>query len=70
MHILRGPRQVGKSTDLKLLAERALGDTPRQVVYLALDLLEGQPAAELARTVERACELAGGGAEAATAAAR
>jgi predicted AAA+ superfamily ATPase len=24
VHILRGPRQVGKSTDLKLLAQRAL----------------------------------------------
>ncbi len=61
VHILRGPRQVGKSTDLKLIAERALaeGYAPRQVVYLALDLLEGQPAEELTRTVERAYELAG-----------
>jgi predicted AAA+ superfamily ATPase len=61
IHILRGPRQVGKSTDLKLLVERALdaGRAPRSVVYLALDLLEGQPHAELARTVVRAKDLAG-----------
>jgi uncharacterized protein len=61
VHILRGPRQVGKSTDLKLIAERALADgyQPRQVVYLALDLLEEQPAEELTRTIERAYELAG-----------
>ena len=61
VHVLRGPRQVGKSTDLKLIAERALteGYAPRQVVYLALDLLEEQPAEELTRTIERAYELAG-----------
>lgn len=62
VHILRGPRQVGKSTDLKLIAERALaeGYRPRQVVYLALDLLEGEGATALIRTVERAYALAGG----------
>lgn len=61
IHILRGPRQVGKSTDLKLLVQRAIdaGRDPRSVVYLALDLLEGQPHAELARTVRRAKDLAG-----------
>lgn len=61
IHVLRGPRQVGKSTDLKLLVDRALsgGRSPRSVVYLALDLLEGQAAAEMARTVRRAKELAG-----------
>jgi uncharacterized protein len=61
VHILRGPRQVGKSTDLKLLVERALaaGFEPRSIVYLALDLLEGQHLAELAATVERARDLAG-----------
>lgn len=61
IHILRGPRQVGKSTDLKLLVERAIdaGRDPRSIVYLALDLLEGQPHAELARTVVRAKQLAG-----------
>jgi uncharacterized protein len=61
IHILRGPRQVGKSTDLKLLVERALvsGFEPRSIVYLALDLLEGQHLAELAVTVERAKDLAG-----------
>jgi uncharacterized protein len=63
VHVLRGPRQVGKSTDLKLLVERALAERrdPRSVVYLALDLLEGQNFAELARTVRRAKELAGDG---------
>ena len=61
VHILRGPRQVGKSTDLKLLVERTLqtGRDPRSVVYLALDLIEGQPHAELAETILRAKALAG-----------
>lgn len=61
VHVLRGPRQVGKSTDLKLLVRRALGSAapPRHVVYLSLDLLENQPAAELVRVVSRALELAG-----------
>ena len=61
VHILRGPRQVGKSTDLKLLVSRALreGIAPRGVVYLSLDLLEDQPPAELVATVGRALELAG-----------
>jgi uncharacterized protein len=60
IHILRGPRQVGKSTDLKLLVERALtgGAAPRSVVYLALDLLQGRHISELAGTVERALDLA------------
>jgi len=60
IHILRGPRQVGKSTDLKLLVERALarGSEPRSIVYLALDLLEGRHLSELAATVERAIDLA------------
>jgi len=63
VHILRGPRQVGKSTDLKLLVARALGAgfAPRRVVYLSLDLLEGQAPAVLADTVDRAYELAGAG---------
>ena len=61
IHILRGPRQVGKSTDLKLLVQRAIdaGRPPRSIIYLALDLLEGQAHAELARTVVRAKDLAG-----------
>ena len=61
IHILRGPRQVGKSTDLKLLVERALagGLQARAVVYLALDLLEGRHLSELAATVRRALDLAG-----------
>jgi hypothetical protein len=60
VHTIRGPRQVGKSTDLKLLAERALKERyqPRQVIYLALDLLEDQPIAALARQIERAKALA------------
>ena len=56
IHTLRGPRQVGKSTDLKLLVERALaeGHEPRSIVYLTLDLIEGERLAELAETVTRA----------------
>ncbi len=61
VHVLRGPRQVGKSTDLKLIARRALHREvpPRRVIYLSLDLLEGQPPGALVETVERALELAG-----------
>lgn len=60
IHTLRGPRQVGKSTALKLLVERALEDSPdeRRIAYLALDLLEGQPRQELAATIVRVRELA------------
>ncbi len=63
VHVVRGPRQVGKSTDLKLLVERALagGAPARSVVYLALDLLQGQHLSELAATVRRALDLAGHG---------
>lgn len=63
IHVLRGPRQVGKSTDLKLLVRRALnaGAEPRRVVYLSLDLLEDQPPAALVESVDRAIELAGAG---------
>ncbi len=63
VHILRGPRQVGKSTDLKLLVARALreGLPPGRVVYLSLDLLEDQSASELVESVERALFLAGAG---------
>lgn len=62
IHTVRGPRQVGKSTDLKLIAERALAAeySPRSIIYLALDLLEDQPLEEVARTVERAKSLAAG----------
>ncbi len=62
VHVLRGPRQAGKSTDLKLLVGRALaaGVEPRQVVYLSLDLLEDQPPSALVESVNRALELAGG----------
>ena len=59
VHTLRGPRQVGKSTALKLLVEQAVEEwEPRRVAYLALDLLEGRPTAELAATVRRTKELA------------
>jgi predicted AAA+ superfamily ATPase len=56
VHVVRGPRQVGKSTDLKLLVQRAVaeGRAARSVVYLTLDLIEGQPHAELAETIRRA----------------
>ncbi|HEX3691990.1 MAG TPA: ATP-binding protein [Solirubrobacteraceae bacterium] len=61
IHTLRGPRQVGKSTDLKLLVERALGESiqARSIVYLALDLLEGRHLSELAASVRRALDLSG-----------
>jgi hypothetical protein len=64
LHTLRGPRQVGKSTDLKLLVQRALeeGRRPRQVIYLQVDLLYGQPIAELDATVDTAKRLARAGA--------
>ena len=60
-HVVRGPRQVGKSTGLKLLAERAhqSGLDGRQLIYLALDLLEDQPLEEAARTITRAKQLSG-----------
>lgn len=60
IHILRGPRQVGKTTELKLLVARALaqGRPARSIVYLTLDLIEGLPHAELAATVTRAKALA------------
>jgi len=56
IHVLRGPRQVGKSTDLKLLIDRALdeGHDARSVIYLTLDLIEDQPHAELAAAIKRA----------------
>ncbi len=62
IHVARGPRQVGKSTDLKLLVRRALdaGFDPRRIVYLSLDLLEDQPPATLVESVDRALELAAG----------
>lgn len=61
IHVLRGPRQVGKSTDLKLLVRRGLaaGMAPRNIVYLSLDILEGQPLPVLHESIRRALELAG-----------
>jgi uncharacterized protein len=63
VHVLRGPRQAGKSTDLKLLVQRALGGgaEPRQIVYLSLDLLEDRPPSALVESVNRALDLAVGG---------
>jgi uncharacterized protein len=63
LHTLRGPRQVGKSTDLKLLARRALGKgfDRRQVLYLTLELLEGQSLVDVAETIKRARTMARGG---------
>jgi hypothetical protein len=60
VHVLRGPRQVGKTTDLKLLVQRALTEKhdARSILYLTLDLIEGQPHAELAETIVRAKALA------------
>jgi predicted AAA+ superfamily ATPase len=62
IHTIRGPRQVGKSTDLKLLVQRALreGRDRRDVIYLPLDLLEGLPVASVARTIDRARSVAAG----------
>ncbi|MGH7883547.1 MAG: ATP-binding protein, partial [Candidatus Dormibacteraceae bacterium] len=58
---IRGPRQVGKSTLLKLLARRAMEEGRRagQVIYLTLDLLRGRPLTELDAAVARAKELSG-----------
>lgn len=62
VHVLRGPRQVGKSTDLKLLVRRALeeGIGAERIAYLSLDALEDQPLSALVESVIRALELAGG----------
>lgn len=65
-HVVRGPRQVGKSTGLKLLVRRCIGQDgidPRRVVYVNLDLLEDQPVQELAASVMRAKKLAASGDE-------
>jgi uncharacterized protein len=63
LNTIRGPRQVGKSTLLKLLVQRALGEgrRPGDVIYLTLDLLQNQPLTELDVTVARAKELSGAG---------
>ncbi len=61
VHVVRGPRQVGKSTALKRLASRALEAThePRRVIYLAADLIEDEPPSALYSSLVRAKELAG-----------
>ncbi|MGH2944785.1 MAG: ATP-binding protein [Solirubrobacteraceae bacterium] len=60
IHTIRGPRQVGKTTDLKLIVRNAVaaGRPGRSVIYLSLDLLAGQPIAELESTVREAKRLA------------
>jgi hypothetical protein len=61
IHTLRGPRQVGKSTDLKILVRSALarGVAARDIVYVSFEPLIGQPVAEAVATVTRAKDLAG-----------
>ena len=62
IHVVRGPRQVGKSTGLKLLVRRALAGSPApKVTYVTLDLLEDQPITEVAATIARAKALTGTG---------
>lgn len=60
VHVVRGPRQVGKSTGLKMLVRRALaeGIPPTQVIYLSLDLLEGASLGDFAASVRQAKQLA------------
>jgi predicted AAA+ superfamily ATPase len=59
VHVVRGPRQVGKSTELKLLARRALaaGRSATDVLYVTLDLLAGEASSHVVDTVRRAKEL-------------
>lgn len=59
VHVVRGPRQVGKSTELKLLAKRALaeGRRPADVLYLTLDLLTGESSDAIVEAVRRAKDL-------------
>jgi uncharacterized protein len=61
VHIVRGPRQVGKSTSLKRLVVRALENSydRHHIIYLAGDLLEGQSPTDLYVSVMRAKHLAG-----------
>lgn len=61
VHVLRGPRQVGKSTDLKLLVRRAreAGVPARNILYLSLDVMQDRPASDLVATVGRALVLSG-----------
>jgi len=59
VHVVRGPRQVGKSTEMKLLAKKALagGRRATDVLYVTLDLLAGEGSASAVDTVRRAKEL-------------
>ncbi len=61
VHIVRGPRQVGKSTAAKDLIARAGEDLdPTRVIYLALDELRDAPIADVTATIRRAKVLATG----------
>ena len=62
IHTLRGPRQVGKSTDLKLLVRRALreGLSPRSICYLSLDVLQDVALAGVVEAFLSLTRLAGG----------
>ncbi|MGH7882222.1 MAG: ATP-binding protein [Candidatus Dormibacteraceae bacterium] len=59
LHTIRGPRQVGKSTTLKLIVDRTLknGWSPRAVMYITADLLIGQPPSALYEAVLRVKEM-------------
>jgi predicted AAA+ superfamily ATPase len=61
IHVVKGPRQVGKSTDLKLLARRKLHETADRfsTIYIALDLLVGQSPTDIDATVRLAKRLSG-----------
>jgi len=62
LHVLRGPRQAGKSTELKLLVRRALaeGRSHRDVIYLSLEEMRGDAHAHVVDAVEGAKRTAGG----------
>ncbi len=62
IHTLRGPRQVGKSTDLKLLVRRALreGHSPRSICYLSLDMLQDVALAGVVEAFVSLTRLSGG----------
>lgn len=63
IHVLRGPRQVGKSTELKLLVKAAVdaGIQPRRIWCLSLDLLAGRALEEVSETITLAKRLSRGG---------
>ena len=61
VHVVRGPRQVGKSTALKKLIRRAVSALGADaVVYLAFDELADRPIGDVTETVRSAKRLATG----------